>query len=107
MLQHSAFPVAECKRLAANDGDERVPLWMQCNTLKETRRIDKATLSLRSRAVQFDLDLARFIRCRIEQVEICASVVDDPPSIGGRKTCIVFAVPRVPLKILTGRQARC
>jgi hypothetical protein len=33
-------------------------------------------------------------------------VVDDPPSIGGRKTCIVFAVPRVPLKILTGRQAR-
>jgi hypothetical protein len=59
MLQHSPFPVAERKRFAANDRNKRVPLWMQRNTLKKTRRIDKATLSLRSRAVQFDLDLAR------------------------------------------------
>ncbi len=78
---------------------------MQRNTLKKTCWIDKATFSLRSRAVQFDLDLARFIHSRIKQVEIRTSVVDDPPSIGRRKTRVVFTVPRAPLKILAGRQA--
>jgi len=82
-----------------------VALRMRLEGVQILRGVHELPLSLSSRAVTFDLDLARLADCRVEQKQIRAGVVHDATSIRRGMSHVEIFVARVTLYVPAGRRA--
>src|SRR5260370_36611541 len=105
MLKGGPFPVAHSESFATCRDGNRVALWIQLVTIEVVNGRDKFAVALRAYAGQFDIQATPGIGRGIEQVQVCASVVDQALSIAGHMTRIKVVMIGVAAYILALRRA--
>src|SRR5450755_1697089 len=92
MLEHRSLPVAKRESFAACGDRQRVALGMQSGAMQIAASEYELAIELGARAWHRHLQMVRLRRGRIEQVQVCASMVDHALSVAGQVTCVEVLV---------------
>ncbi len=100
------FPESHRVDGSAIHGGDRVSLGMKIESFHVLRGRNEFAVSLRSRTHDMDIQLDGIVSLAVEEVQVRSGVVDDPHSIGRRKTNVEVLVVRVPSQIAARDGAR-